>query len=71
MRKNWAPAFAGATVFLSGAAHAHGFGRLYNLPVPFWLYAWSAAAVLVVSFVLIGLFTAAPPAGAPAGARDL
>ena len=48
-----------------GSAAAHGFGRLYNLPVPFWLYAWGAAAALLLSFLLIGYFSTAP-AGAPA-----
>ena len=35
-------------------AEAHGFGRLYNLPVPFWLYAWGAAAALLASFLVVG-----------------
>jgi hypothetical protein len=56
---------------LPGVAHAHGFGRLYNLPVPFWLYAWSAAAVLVVSFALVGWFASAPVGAAPPASRDL
>ncbi len=71
MPKNWAPAFAGATLFAAGAAHAHGFGRLYNLPVPFWLYAWGAAAVLLVSFAIVGYFATAPAAGAAPASRDL
>jgi hypothetical protein len=56
---------------LPGPAHAHGFGRLYNLPVPFWLYAWGAAAVLLVSFAIVGYFVATPAAGAPGASRDL
>lgn len=40
-------------------AQAHGFGRLYNLPVPFWLYAWTASAVLIVSFLLAAYFAQA------------
>jgi len=52
-------------------AAAHGFGRLYNLPVPFWLYAWAASAVLVVSFLLAAVLTTAnAPAGAPSE-RDI
>ncbi len=35
-------------------AGAHAFGQLYNLPVPFWLYLYGAAAALLVSFFLIG-----------------
>jgi hypothetical protein len=60
MLKNWVPAFAGTTMVLPVAAHAHGFGALYNLPVPFWLYAWGAAAALVVSFIVAGVSLAVP-----------
>lgn len=35
---------------------AHAFGTLYNLPVPFWLYLYGGAAVLVVSFLIIAYF---------------
>src|SRR5947209_1623647 len=35
------------------AALAHGLvGRVY-LPVPTWLFAWAAGAVLVISFMLL------------------
>src|ERR1700758_2819605 len=54
---------AAALSFPLGAA-AHGFGRLYNLPVPFWLYAWGASSVLALSFLVIAFFatsSAAPP----------
>ena len=37
-------------------ASAHSFGRSYNLPVPFWLYAYGAAAALLLSFVIAGYF---------------
>jgi hypothetical protein len=46
-------------------AQAHTFGRLYTLPVPLWLYAWGAAAALVVSFLAAGYFISAPAAAAP------
>jgi len=50
-------------VMLPSFAHAHSFGRLYNLPVPFWLYAYGAAAALALSFLLIAWFaTGAQPA---------
>jgi hypothetical protein len=65
------PAFAGMTAIVPFAVDAHGFGRLYNLPVPFWLYAWGAAAVLLVSFAIAGYFVAAPAAGAAPASRDL
>lgn len=41
-------------LFMASAAHAHSFGRLYTLPVPFWLYLYAAVATLIVSFLLIG-----------------
>src|SRR5919202_2117653 len=37
-------------------ALAHAVGQVQDLPVPFWLYLFGAAAVVVVSFVQIGLF---------------
>lgn len=46
---------------LPSAASAHGFGALYNLPVPLWLYGWGAAATLVVSFLVAALFLSSPP----------
>jgi hypothetical protein len=44
------------------AAVGHSFGQVYNLPVPFWLYAYGAAAALLVSFVVVGYFATAPAA---------
>lgn len=38
---------------------AHGFGQKFNLPLPFWLYLFSAGIVVVVSFVLLSFFTSA------------
>lgn len=35
---------------------AHSFGKLYNLPVPFWMYLYGGAAALLVSFLVIGYF---------------
>jgi hypothetical protein len=37
-------------------ASAHSFGTIYNLPVPFWMYAYGAAGALLVSFVVVGFF---------------
>src|SRR5215211_3257850 len=34
-------------------AFAHGFGIRYDIPVPFWLYAYGAAAAVVLTFVLL------------------
>lgn len=47
--------FGGFFIFPKPIA-AHAFGQLYNLPVPFWLYLYGAAAALIVSFLLIGYF---------------
>lgn len=51
-------------------AAAHSFGRLYNLPVPFWMYAYGAAAALILSFLVVGWFGTAPAAGSAASARS-
>jgi hypothetical protein len=37
----------------AGDALAHGFGARYDIPVPFWLYAYGAAAAVVLTFVLL------------------
>ena len=50
---------------LPAAAAAHSFGRLYNLPVPLWLYLYGAAAALLASFLALAWF-GAQAAEAPA-----
>ncbi|HUP91915.1 MAG TPA: hypothetical protein VM074_06670 [Solimonas sp.] len=60
-----------AALMVPTTATAHGFGRLYNLPVPFWLYAWGAGAALLVSFVLVASFAASPAALPPGASRDI
>ncbi|MGB3271826.1 MAG: hypothetical protein WBA66_02875 [Xanthobacteraceae bacterium] len=43
-------------------AEAHGFGQRYELPLPLSLYLYGAAAVVALSFLLLGLFVRqAPP----------
>ena len=46
-------------------AQAHGFGQRYDLPLPFSLYLFGTAAAIVVSFLIVGLFTRGeqPPRG--------
>jgi hypothetical protein len=56
---------------LPTSAGAHSFGRLYNLPVPFWLYGFGAAAALVLSFLIVGVSVATSRSAAPEGARDI
>jgi len=55
----------------SSVVFAHSFGRLYNLPVPFWMYLYGAAAALAVSFVLIGYFVTVGSALTTKAPRDL
>jgi hypothetical protein len=43
-------------LLLPEPASAHAFGKLYNLPVPFWMYLYGGAAAIVVSFLIIGYF---------------
>jgi hypothetical protein len=41
-------------------ASAHGISGRAGLPVPAWLFAWAAAAVLVISFVLLSTMWPTP-----------
>jgi len=51
---------AGAALLsLSGAALAHSMGVVYNLPIPFWMYAFAASAALILSFLIVGYFVTA------------
>ncbi len=36
---------------------AHAFGQIYTLPLPVWLYLYGGAAAVVVSFLVIALFS--------------
>jgi hypothetical protein len=58
MTRRWAAALvlalAGA-LWLPSAALAHGLVGKQDLPIPRWLFAWAAAAVLVVSFVALAV----------------
>src|SRR4051794_31736539 len=50
-----------ASVFvLPDAASAHGIGGASDLPIPGWLFAWGATAVLIVSFVALGVLWPKP-----------
>jgi hypothetical protein len=42
-------------------AGAHGFGQRYDLPLPLSLYLLGGAAVVVFSFVVVGLFVRSTP----------
>ncbi len=56
---------------LSPTAQAHSFGKLYNLPVPFWMYLYGAAAALLLSFLVVGYFINEHAAAANLRHRDL
>jgi hypothetical protein len=58
---------------LSASSHAHSFGVVYSLPLPFHLYAWGAAVALVCSFVVVAFVISysQPQAGTPPWSKDL
>jgi hypothetical protein len=45
-----------ASLLRSGPVGAHGFGQRYDLPLPLSLYLFGAAAAVIVSFIVVGLF---------------
>ncbi len=51
-----------AALLLPAVASAHSFGKLYNLPVPLWLYLYGATAALLGSFLVMAWFSAQPTA---------
>ncbi len=54
------------------AAQAHGIAQRADLPIPEWLFAWGAAAVLIASFVGLSVLWQRPLlAQAAAGGRTL
>jgi hypothetical protein len=60
-RRAGAAATLAATVLaLPDAADAHGIGGVSDLPIPGWLFAWGATAVLVLSFVALGVLWPRP-----------
>src|SRR3954447_24260103 len=55
-----AAAVAAAAVACPAVADAHGLIQRANLPIPEWLFGGAAAAVLVVSFLALGLLWSRP-----------
>jgi hypothetical protein len=45
---------------LPGSAQAHGLVQREQLPIPQWLFAWAAAAVLVISFFALAVLWPQP-----------
>jgi hypothetical protein len=60
-----------ALALAAPAAHAHGFGQRFDLPLPLWLWIGGAAATIVATFVLVGVFAGRSAAGAAAWRVDL
>src|SRR5262249_4213073 len=54
-------AAAVAAACLATPAAAHGLGQRYDLPIPLSFYLTGAAAAVVVSFVIVGLFVREAP----------
>jgi len=50
---------ATSMLLVCGTAFAHSMGVIYNLPIPFWMYAFAASAALVLSFLIVGYFVTA------------
>ncbi len=58
----WYHVVAAAMACIASApAAAHGFGQRYDLPLPLSLYLFGAAAAIVFSFVVIGVFVRRAP----------
>jgi hypothetical protein len=49
-----------AAALLPASAHAHGLAQREQLPIPQWLFAWAAAAVLVISFFALAVLWPKP-----------
>jgi hypothetical protein len=49
-----------AALALPASAQAHGIVGRANLPIPVWLFSWTAAIVLVVSFVALSTLWTTP-----------
>ncbi|MEA2381385.1 MAG: hypothetical protein QOH72_1356 [Solirubrobacteraceae bacterium] len=54
-RAGVATLLTGSVLALPDAASAHGIGGATDLPIPGWLFAWGATAVLILSFVALGV----------------
>src|SRR3954452_19344009 len=55
-----AGAALGAALLAPAAASAHGLVQREQLPIPQWLFAWAAAAVLVISFFALAVLWPQP-----------
>ena len=51
---------AATALALPVSAQAHGLGQREDLPIPSWLFAWGAAAVLIASFAALAVLWRTP-----------
>ena len=58
----------GMLLLVPVVAGAHSFGKLYNLPVPLWLYLYGATAALLGSFLVMAWFSTQAAASSKAEA---
>ncbi len=66
---------AGVLIAGAGPAAAHGVGERGDLPLPLWIFTWSAGLAVLCSFLAFGLFWGRPhlarlAAGRPIGVVD-
>ncbi len=62
-RRTFSPALGGvglAALLFPAVAQAHGIVGKADLPIPVWLFSWTAAVVLVVSFVALSTLWRTP-----------
>src|ERR1700759_474118 len=63
-RRRMLPLLLGAAALLAlalpASADAHGIVGKADLPIPVWLFSWTAAIVLVVSFVALSTLWRTP-----------
>jgi hypothetical protein len=60
-----------AVLLLPAAVLAHSFGKVYNLPVPFWMYLYGAASALAFSFMVVAYFVSEQTAALDQRAREI
>ena len=60
MRTRVIAAAAAVALLVPGVAEAHGLVQRQQLPIPQWLFAWAAAAVLVISFFALAVLWPQP-----------
>ncbi len=74
LARQWAataPLALAAVCLAVAPAVAHGFGQRYELPVPLTLYLYGAAAAVLLSFAVFGLFVRRTPAARTYARADL